>query len=182
MPQRLIFPPRLKPVLQRLRQHRRLLAVWLGSLGALATALAVGAAVTGGGTLSSSHAEPPGPLDRSHPCTWYTPPAVSPGAYRFVQIGAFGHELTLKVPSPKHDDVVQRGFEESVNRGLEHAVKEGGVAIRDDVSRLAHTVTHGIHISNTSNARQQRPTLPPFPTAIPDPVVNAPSPARAGAH
>lgn len=160
------------------REHKRLIAVWVGAFSALATAMVVGAFATGGGTLDAGSATPPHPLDTSHPCTWYVPPVVSDASRTMLEVGV---TTPAQQPSPNsQQSVANRGAQQSVNEGVERSVDGAYQATQSERETLANAVTPSR--GSGQQTQQQRPLLPMFPSVIPDPIVNAPSPARQGTY
>lgn len=164
----------LTKILGGIRAHRRLIAIWFGSLSALATVLAVGAFATGGNTLDAGSATPPPhPLDYSHPCTWYVVPKIDAAARTALEVGP--------PPTPsRQEEVANKGAEQTVEEAVDQAIDRANQATVDQRERLVDIVTQG---SGSTQPRQaQPPKLPMHPTDNPDPIVNAPSPARQGSH
>lgn len=170
-----------------IRSHRRLIAVWVGSLGALATVMAVGAVTLGGDTLDAGHATPPPhPLDSSHPCTWYVLPNVSNTSRRVLEVGpgdragsqqgrnTSRHEVPgpPQTPQDKAAEATQRATQrearEEAGRSTERAQEATGSRSGE------HRGSGGS--SPTSSQHQM------YPTENPDPIVNAPTPVRPGSQ
>ncbi len=162
-----------------LRAHRRLVAVWIGSLSALATVLAVGAFVTGGNTLNSSQATPPPhPLDTSTPCKPYAPIPVSDSTRTFLEVG---RDHTTPNPPPPASDLADQ-VTNIVDKARDLQENVEAVVNPEAPTFEQQVLSTGIDALSNPPASPSSPSAPPtpptptnpVPTPNADPIVNAP--------